>query len=79
MEGLEGSNILYTLVEQLKYEKGNVGACPVRIWYEGDRDGLENILFDECIGEETRTSLKTQSYQDHLMHFHSRIRQNLAS
>ena len=67
VEGLEGSTILHTLLEQLRYEKGNVGACPIRIWYEGDKDGLENILFEECIGEESRTPLKLQTYQDHLL------------
>jgi hypothetical protein len=81
IEGLEGSQILYNLLEQLKYEKGSVGACPVRIWAEGDKEGINNTLFRECIVEDQDDGVNNENrtYQDFLLNIHQKIRANIAN
>jgi hypothetical protein len=69
VEGSEASQILSSLIEQIKYEKGGQGACPVRIIVEGDREGAQTI-FDECLVEETQEGSQIIGYQDFLASIH---------
>lgn len=55
IEGLEASAILFNFVEQIKYEKGGQGSVPVRIFIDGDKEGIQNTLYDECMVEDSYT------------------------
>ena len=71
----ESSQILNSLIEQIRYEKGGTAGAfaPVRVFIDGDMKGQEE-LFNECLVEEAVDKNTEFPYQDFLCMLHKRIR-----
>lgn len=76
----EASQIIHSLLEQLRYEKGGTAGAyaPIRIFLDGDKGGLTR-LYDECLIEDAVDPNAEFPYQEFLRMLHKRIRTKLAT
>ena len=76
MEDSEASQILFSLIEQIRNEMGGTGGAisPDRIFVDGDKAGINEIIFQECLVEEAVDKQTEFPYQEFLCMLHKRIR-----
>uniref|UniRef100_A0A7S3IHI3 Uncharacterized protein n=1 Tax=Strombidium inclinatum TaxID=197538 RepID=A0A7S3IHI3_9SPIT len=76
VEGLPASEILGTLVEQLRYEMGGTAGsyAPVRVFLDGDQQGTTELYTDYLI-EDTVDKNSEFNYQDFLCLLHKKVKE----
>ena len=76
----EASSIFNTLLEQLRYEKGGTAGSyqPTRIFLDAlsrsKKSFMNDLLFEECLAEESLDRGKDFQYSEFLCYLHKRIR-----
>jgi len=80
VEDSEPSQIVNTLIEQIRYEKGGTAGAysPIRIFVDGDtKKAFNKILIEECLVEESVDRQREFPYQEFLCFLHKRIRSKI--